>query len=350
VVRRVAFAVPGDLATPTGGYAYDRRMISELKHLGWEIDVVDLGGGFPFAGSEGESKARRGLQNVPAGHPIVIDGLAFGVLPELAAELSRERVLIALVHHPLAFESGLSARQAEGFRASERAALASARAVIVTSATTARLLAAEYEVAADRISVACPGVDPVPLARGSSDGLLRLLSVGAIVPRKGYDVLIAALATLKDLRWHLTIVGDRSRDPEAAVRLDSDIRRSRLEDRISVLGAVSGEQLGELYLQSDLFTLASRYEGYGMVFSEAVAHGLPIVGTDAGAISDTVPPGAGLLVAPDNPEALANALRRLIENPEQRRRMAAASREASRKLPTWQDSAKIFAAAIEASA
>jgi glycosyltransferase involved in cell wall biosynthesis len=348
VVRRVAFAVPGDLTTATGGYAYDRRMISELEHLGWEIDVVDLGGGFPFAGSEGESKARRCLENVPAGHPIVMDGLAFGVLPKLAAELSRERVLIALVHHPLAFESGLSARQAERFRASERAALASARAVIVTSPTTARLLAAEYEVAANRITVACPGVDPVPPALGSSSGLLRLLSVGAIVPRKGYDVLIAALATLKDLHWHLTIVGDRSRDPEAAARLDSDIRRFGLKDCISVLGAVSGEQLGELYRKSDVFTLASRYEGYGMVFSEAVARALPIVGTDAGAISDTVPPGAGLLVAPDDPHALANALRRVIENPEQRRRMAAASREAARKLPTWQDSAKIFAAAIEA--
>ncbi|MBV9394448.1 MAG: glycosyltransferase family 4 protein [Methylobacteriaceae bacterium] len=347
-MRRVAFAVPGDLATATGGYAYDRRMISELKHLGWEIEIVDLGGGFPFAGSEGESKARSCLQNVPAGRPIVIDGLAFGVLPQVAAELSRERVLIALVHHPLALESGLSARQAEQFRASERAALASARAVIVTSPTTARLLAAEYEVAADRISVACPGVDPVPLARGSGDGLLRLLSVGAIVPRKGYDVLIAALAALKDLHWHLTIAGDRSRDAEAAARLDSDIRRFGLADRISVLGAVSGEQLDELYLESDLFTLASRYEGYGMVFSEAVAHGLPIVGTDAGAISDTVPPRAGLLVAPDNPDAFANALRRVIESPQQRRRMAAASREAARKLPTWQDSAKIFAAVIEA--
>jgi glycosyltransferase involved in cell wall biosynthesis len=348
VVRRVAFAVPGDLATPTGGYAYDRRMISELEHLGWGIDLVDLGGGFPLAGSEAEREARRCLENVPAGRAIVIDGLAFGVLPEVAADLSRDHALIALVHHPLALESGLSAAQAEQFRASERAALASARAVIVTSPTTARLLAAEYGVAAERIVVACPGVDPVPPARGSSDGVLRLLSVGAIVPRKGYDVLIAALAALKDLRWRLTIVGDRGRDPQTAARLDTDIRRFGLEDRICVLGAVSGERLGELYLDSDLFTLASRYEGYGMVFAEAVAHGLPIVGTDAGAISDTVPPGAGLLVSPDTPDALANALRRVIEGAEQRRRMTAASREAARKLPTWQDCAKIFAAALEA--
>jgi glycosyltransferase involved in cell wall biosynthesis len=348
VVRRVAFAVPGDLATPTGGYAYDRRMIRELEHLAWEIDIVDLGEGFPYPSAEQREKARRRLNDGPAKRPIIIDGLAFGVLPDVATELSRDHALIALVHHPLAFESGLSAAQAEQFRASECAALTSARRVIVTSATTARLLTADYGVAADRITVAYPGVDPVPPGRGSSDGVMQLLSVGAIVPRKGYDVLIAALAMLKDLRWHLTIVGDCSRDPEAAARLDGDIRRFALSDRVSVLGAISGERLAELYLEADLFALASRYEGYGMVFAEAVAHGLPIVATDAGAIADTVPRGAGLLAPPDDPEALATALRRAIENPAERRGMREASREAARQLPTWEDSARIFAAALEA--
>ena len=347
MVRRVAFAVPGDLATPTGGYAYDRRMIRELRRLGWSIDIIDLGEGVPFPGSEGDREARRRLKNVPAGRPIIIDGLAFGVLPDAAAELSHDHALIALVHHPLAFESGLPPAQAEKFRASERMALRSARRVIVTSATTARLLAAEYGVAAERITIACPGVDPVPQARGSSDGVVRLLSVGAVVPRKGYDVMIAALAMLKDLPWRLTIVGDRSRDPQTAARLNADIRRFGLHERASVLGAVSSERLAALYLQADLFTLASRYEGYGMVFAEAVAHGLPIVATAAGAIPDTVPAGAGLLVPSDDPDALANALRRVIESPRERQRMVAACRAAARRLPTWQDSAKVFAAAIE---
>jgi glycosyltransferase involved in cell wall biosynthesis len=348
VVRRVAFAVPGDLATLTGGYAYDRRMISELERLGWEIDVIDLGKGFPQPSAAQRNAARERLMNVPAGRPIIIDGLAFGVLLDVAAALSRDHALIALVHHPLAFESGLSAVQAERFRVSERAALASARCVIVTSATTARLLTTEYEVAADRIIVACPGTDPVPPARGGNDGIIRLLAVGAIVPRKGYDVLIAALAMLKDLPWHLTIAGDRTRDAQTAAKLDADILRFGLGERISVLGAVSDERLAEFYLQADLFTLASRYEGYGMVFSEAVAHGLPIVGTNAGAIPETVPAGAGILVPPDDVTALASALRRVIGNSGERQRMAAASREAARKLPTWQDSAKIFARALEA--
>jgi glycosyltransferase involved in cell wall biosynthesis len=348
VVRRVAFAVPGDLATPTGGYAYDRRMIGELERLGWEIDVIDLGEGFPQPSAAQLNAAGERLMDIPAGCPIIIDGLAFGVLPDVAPALSRDHALVALVHHPLAFESGLSAVQAERFRVSERAALASARGVIVTSATTARLLIAEYGVAVDRITIACPGADPVPSARGSSDGITRLLAVGAVVPRKGYDVLIAALAALRELPWHLTIAGDRTRDAQTAAKLDADIRRFGLGEHISLFGAVSDERLAELYLQADLFTLASRYEGYGMVFSEAVAHGLPIVGTNAGAIPETVPDGAGLLVRPEDVTALASALRRVIESSAERQRMAAASREAARKLPTWQDSAKIFARALAA--
>jgi glycosyltransferase involved in cell wall biosynthesis len=342
------FAVPGDLATPTGGYAYDRRMIAELEHLGWDVIVVDLGEGFPHPSAAQRDAARAHLMAVSKGCPIIVDGLAFGVLPDIAAHLAADHPLVALVHHPLALESGLSARQADAFRESERAALATAKHIVVTSPATARLLAAEYAVPPGRITVACPGTEPVAAARGSGEGIVRLLAVGAVVPRKGYDVMIAALATLTDLPWHLTIAGDATRNAQAAARLETDIARHRLTDRVTVLGAVSDERLAELYAGADLFTLASHYEGYGMVFSEALAHGLPVIATSAGAIPETVPPSTGLLVPPDDAVALANALRRLIANPGETRRMAAAAREAARTFPTWQDSARVFSRALEA--
>jgi len=350
VVEGVAFAVPGDLATPTGGYAYDRRMIGELERLGWTIDVINLGDGFPQPSPEQRKAAQDQLMAIAAGRPIVIDGLAYGVLPEMASQLCSRHPLIALVHHPLALESGLSATQADQFRASERAALAVAKRVVATSAATARLLATEYGLPADRIVVAYPGTDTAPVAHGSNDGIVRLLAIGAVVRRKGFDVLIAALAMLLDLPWRLTIAGDRSRDPDAAARLDVDIARFKLGNRIAVLGTVSPERIGELYADADLFTLASRFEGYGMAFSEAIAHGLPVIGTTAGAIPETVAPGAGILVAPDDVAALAVALRRAIENPDERRRMAASARAAAQALPSWQDSAKLFAHALEAAA
>jgi glycosyltransferase involved in cell wall biosynthesis len=348
VVARVAFAVPGDLATPTGGYAYDRRIIAELERLGWRVDVIDLGEGFPHPSAEQRNAAEAKLLAVPAGCPLVIDGLALGVLPEAAARLRAHNPLIALVHHPLALEAGLTAAEADAMRVSERAALAAVARVVVTSEATARVLEADYDVPADHIVVAHPGNDPVPLASGRGDGIVRLVSVGSIVPRKGFDVLTAALATLTDLPWRLSIAGDRTRDLAAAARLDRDIAFYGLGERITMLGAVPDERIAALYAEADLFVLASRFEGYGMALAEAIAHGLPVVSTTAGAIPDTVPSGAGLLVPPDDAMALAAALRRLITDSAERGQLAAAARAAAKRLPMWQESARLFARAIEA--
>lgn len=348
MVKRFAFAVPGDLATLTGGYAYDRRMMTELGDLGWRIDLLDLGEGFPWPDEVTRATAQSRLLAMPAGRSIVVDGLALGVLPETASQLAGRNPLLALVHHPLALEWGLSVKQADALRASERAALAAVQGVVVTSAATARLVASDYGVPAERIAVARPGSDPAPMSHGSQDGVVRLLSVGAIVPRKGFDVLITALATLTDLSWRLTIAGDRTRDRNAAARLDADIARHALGDRIAAPGAVSPQRLAALYAEADVFVLASHFEGYGMAYAEAVAHGLPVIGTSAGAIPDTVPPDAGLLVDPGDSFALAKALRRVIGDAGLRRRLASAARAAAPQLPTWRHSAEIFARALEA--
>ena len=163
---------------------------------------------------------------------------------------------------------------------SEQAALSAAARIVTTSATTARSLVADYGVSAERICIAPPGTDQAQLARGSSDGIVRLLAIGSIVPRKGYDVLIAALATLADLPWHLVIAGDRTRDPAAAcgwmltLRGGSSATVSRFWARFRLNASVT------LYAAADLFVLASRFEGYGMVYAEAIMRGLPVVRND----------------------------------------------------------------------
>jgi glycosyltransferase involved in cell wall biosynthesis len=352
VVKRFAFAVPGDLATPTGGYAYDRRMIAELGDLGWQIDLLDLGDGFPSPGDAARAAARTRLLAVPAGRTIVVDGLALGVLPEAASELTGRNPLLALVHHPLALESGLTAERAESLRRSERAALASAHGVIVTSAATARLVISDYDVPAERVTVAKPGNDHMPLAQNRPvrrrDGAVQLLSVGAVVPRKGFDVLIAALATLTYLPWRLTIAGDLTRDRNTAVQLEADITHHRLEERVVTPGAISPERLAALYAEADVFVLASYFEGYGMAYAEAVAHGLPVIGSNAGAIPDTVPPDAGLLAPPGDVAAFARALHSVIADSNLRQRLACAARAAAPQFSTWRQSAEIFASTLEA--
>jgi glycosyltransferase involved in cell wall biosynthesis len=348
VVKRVAFAVPGDLATPTGGYAYDRRMIAELQALGWQVDVINLGDGFPRPDAATKAAARDVLLGVEAAVPVIVDGLALGVLPEAANDLRERNPLIALVHHPLALETGLSSEEAQALQKSEADALAAARSVIVTSPSTAQLLLDGYDVPGELITVALPGTDRGEAAKGSSDGIVRLLSVGAVVPRKGFDVLIAALATIADLPWRLTIAGDRTRDAAATAQLDDDIMSNRLAGKVDLLGALPSERLMALYSAADVFVLASRFEGYGMAYAEALAHGVPVIGTTAGAIPDTVPPNAGVLVEPNDVKALARALRMLIENPDERRWLASGAREAGEQLPGWAAQARLVAGAIEA--
>jgi glycosyltransferase involved in cell wall biosynthesis len=347
VAKRVAFAIPGDLATWTGGYVYDRRIIAELRRLNWAVDVIPLGDGFPTPSKEQIEAASRRLLADRSDRPIVIDGLALGVLPKAAAALHSARPVVALVHHPLAYETGLARSMARRLRDSERSALAATHIVIATSDATAALLTDRFDVSRDRLRVVQPGTDRAPYSIGSGGRRLQLLSVGAIVPRKGFDVLVEALIKATDLSWQLTIVGDRSRDREAVERLEALIARGRLGDRIQSTGKVSSECLATHYARADLFVLASHFEGYGMAYAEAIAHGLPIVGTTGGAIPQTVPSSASRLVPPGNVDALAKALREVMESEAALRALAAGARAAAAALPSWAQCGQEFARALD---
>lgn len=347
-MKHIAFAIPGDIETPTGGYIYDRRIIAGLRDLGWQVDLIGLGDGFPNPDAATLVHAHETLNKVPASCPIVIDGLAYAVMPDIMHQVALTHPLIALVHHPLALESGLSQAQSVAFKLSEIAALKHAKHVIVTSPTTARTLVSEFDVAATCISAVLPGTQRVMGARSSTSGVIRLLAVGSVVPRKGFDVLMPALAQLKDLPWQLVIAGDCSRDPHAPAQLMHDLERFGLTDRIRVCGAVSAEVLESLYLNADVFVLASRYEGYGMAFAEALAHGLPVIATTGGAIPDTVPESAGILVEPGNVDQLAQALKRIITDDTLRAMLSAGAVAVAQSQPNWSDSAWLFSETLHA--
>jgi glycosyltransferase involved in cell wall biosynthesis len=342
VVGRVTFAIPGDLETPTGGYRYARQVIAALRARGWLIDVIDLGAGFPHVSADQRAVAGARLLAAPTNGPIVVDGLALGVLPDEAREASRSQRLIGLVHHPLALETGLEPAAARALRNSETAALAATRHVITTDDSTAAILAADYGVARERITVARPGAPRVVPAGGSDDGTVRLLAVGAVVPRKGYDLLLDALAGLRELPWHLTIVGDRTRSAETAAALDRRIDGTQLGKRVTSTGAVSAAALEVLYRGADLFVQPSWFEGYGMAVADAIAYGLPVIATRTGAAVRNVSPQVGVLVAPGDLAALAAALRAFIGDPDLRAHCRTAALAAAQHLPGWDDTACAF--------
>ncbi|MBL8564948.1 MAG: glycosyltransferase family 4 protein [Hyphomicrobiaceae bacterium] len=343
-LAEVVLAVPGDISTPTGGYAYDRRLIANLPSYGIATRHLELPASYPNPTEADLSASERLLRATPAESRLLIDGLAYGAMPASLIERIDRRI-IALVHHPLALETGLDDKRRAELVASERAALALARHVIVTSETTRRTLIADYDVADARITVAEPGTDPAPRASGTGTPM-QLLAVGAVSRRKGYDVLIEALAGLKQLDWRLTIAGATDRDAATVKALRAQVQSAGLLDRVNIAGTVVPATLDRFYESADLFILPSRYEGYGMVLAEAMARGLAIICTTGGAAAETVPDAAAIKVPPEDAPALARAISTVIGDNKLRKNMRKASWETGRTLPTWNETARRVAAAM----
>jgi glycosyltransferase involved in cell wall biosynthesis len=342
-MRSPHFIVPGPLDQRTGGYIYDRRIVAGLRASGWTVAVHELAGAFPKVDAAARRAAAQAIETMPHSAVPVIDGLALPAFVDLAARLPQPWV--ALVHHPLALETGLTPAEAQAFADLERRLLAGAARVIATSPGTRRDLAA-YDLDPGRIGVVRPGTNPAPLARGSIGPGLELLCVASLTPRKGHLVLLEALAELRALDWRLVCVGSAERDPACVREIVIARDRLGLGTRVELVGEHREADLGRYYGSADLCVLASYHEGYGMALAEALARGLPLVATTAGAIPETVPAGAGLLVAPGDPQALAAALRRVMTEPEVRAALAAGARAARRSLSTWDDAARSFAAEL----
>ena len=344
---RCSFLVPGELGTRTGGYTYDRHIIEGLRARQWAVEVLSLGEGYPAPDAAALERAARVVEGLPDGALAVVDGLAFGVLPELVQQHAQRLNWIALVHHPLALETGLDTGRQQALVDSERRALAHACGVIVTSPATARALA-DFEVESSRIAVVEPGTEPAPLAAGSGGDALSLLCVATVTPRKGHASLIEALAGLKDRRWVLHCAGSLTMDADCASALAQAIDAHGLRERVLLHGEQDEAGLRALYAKADAFVLPSFHEGYGMALAEALAHGLPVISTRAGAIPDTVPDAAGMLVTPGDVVELRAALQRLMDDAAWRAQRAAGARAARERLSSWAQSSARFAAALDA--
>jgi glycosyltransferase involved in cell wall biosynthesis len=343
------FIIPGDLQAPTGGYGYDRRIIQGLRALGWQVNVHSLDASFPQPTEAALMRAERLIAALPEQALVLVDGLAGGAMPQILLQHAARLRLAALVHHPLAYESGLAPQLAQQLARSERQALRAMRHVIVTSHATRQALAA-YEVDAARISVVEPGTDAAPLVRGPRPAVLRMLCVAALIPRKAHDVLLEALASLASRPWHLTCAGSERHDPSTAQRLRAQLRTLRLEDRVTLAGEVDAHLIGQYYAQADLFVLPTRHEGYGMAVAEALAHGLPVISTPVGAIAELVGRDAGLLVRPDDSAGLRDAIGRVFNEPGLLDSLLRGAARARAALPDWSQSCATMVRALEVAA
>jgi len=333
--RTLHFLVPGALTEATGGYHYDRRLIEGLRSLGWQVAVRSLDCEFPYPGREALTEADGILSSIATDELVMIDGLALGAMPEVLARHCSRLRLIALVHHPLALETGLAPHIATQLAESEQRALRLVRHVIVTSEFT-RTTLERYAVDPARVSVIEPGTDVVPLANGSKEeGARQLLCVATITPRKGHAVLIEALAGLLHLAWQLVCVGNTQRSPQTVQALRHQIQSAALGERVRILGELDSSALEARFAAADLFVLPTHYEGYGMAVAEALAHGLPVIATRTGAIAHLVLPDAGRVVEPGDPNSLRQALSRVLTDSGAYAALAVGARAARARLPRW---------------
>lgn len=333
-----------DLARPSGGNTYDRRLRTGLTDLGWRVRQHPVPGSWPVPDATSLAALAGVLGGVPAGEQVVVDGLLAAAAAVLVPAARRLRVVV-LVHMPLGLDAGES--RDLGLFAAERQVLRAAAAVVTTSAWTRDHLIQLHGLVAAHVRVAEPGVDQAEVAGGTSSGS-SLLCVAAVSEHKGHAVLLEALASLRDLSWSCQVVGSLDRDPVFVALLRGRIDASGLGDRVLLAGALAGPALAASYAAADLLVLPSRAETYGMVITEALARGVPVLATSVGGVPQALGQASdgrrpGVLVPADDPAALADALRRWLGEPALRSQLRAAAVDRRTALSRWSVTARAVA-------
>ncbi|SDY40007.1 Glycosyltransferase Family 4 [Micromonospora pattaloongensis] len=341
-MRLVNVVLPHDIddpATPSGGNTYDRRVCAGLTAAGWSLREHVVPGAWPRPTATERAGLARLLAGLDDDAVVLLDGLVASAVPQVLVPAARRLRLVVLVHMPLCDDA-------------EGAALAAATSIVATSEWTRRQLLDRYALPAQRVHVATPGVDPAPLATGSAGGA-ELLCVAAVTAGKGHDVLMEALAAAADLPWRCVCVGALTRDPEFVDRLRRRAHAAGVAGRVSLVGPRTGDGLAAAYAGADLLVLASRAETYGMVVTEALARGIPVLASDVDGLPEALgraPDGSrpGLLVQPGDPGALAGALRRWLGDAELRRRLRRSAHGRRATLTGWDVTAARVAGALTA--
>ncbi len=345
---KIGLIIYGSLYTVSGGYLYDRMLVEHLRSQGDSVEIISL----PW-----RNYCRHLADNF---HSTVLDAVAhksFDLL--LQDELNHPSLIrfnqrlqqhksypiVSIVHH-LRSDEAHPPWQNAIYRAVEQRYLATVDGFIFNSQSTRENTFALLNE--QRPSVVCPpAADHVfkkekllPSSEKPRDeGPFKLLFLGNVIARKGILVLLEALQKLRNIDWRLTIAGDLTVDPKVVRKARQLADASGMMQRISWLGKVPGDEIQTLYRSHDLFVLPSFFEGFGIVYLEAMGAGLPVIASAAGGAGDFVRHGEnGFLLPPGDSEMLCQFMRSLAVDRELQRRMSLAARETYRKQPGWENS------------
>lgn len=341
----VALIIYGSLATMSGGFYYDRRLVESLRARGDEVTVVSL----PwqsYSENLAHNVTHKLAERLHAARPdiIVQDELNHPSLFRQNRALRGIAPIVSIVHHLRSSEPRPPWRNAF-YRRVERKYLRSVDAYLFNSETT-REVVATLVIDQRPSTIATPGGDRLPgrpppayIATRARSGPLRLLFAGSVTPRKGLHVLVEAMARARPNDWRLVVAGDTAGDRAYAARIRRQIEQAGLADRVWLAGHLADDSLSAAMRDSHLLVVPSAYEGFGIAYLEGMGFGLPAIATTAGAAGETIVDDYnGYLIAPGDSVALAQRLQLLDAD---RRRLAAMSRaavETFRQRPSWDES------------
>ncbi|WP_347559562.1 glycosyltransferase [Arthrobacter sp. S39] len=354
----IRLLVPANITHNSGGNVYNARLADGLGALGMDVEVLAVDGSWPDA----SAKERRRLGSLlGAWEPeaettpetvTVVDGLiACGAPDEIEYAAAAGQRTWVLLHMP-------SPSHPDG----ESRALHAATGVICTSSSAAGATKDKHGFASSR--VALPGTEPAPVAAGSDPP--HIIAVAALLPNKDQLLAVAALARLQNLAWTASLVGTDDADPAYAAQVRAAVSSFGIKDRVRLTGQLDGRELEDEWGRSDLSLLVSRAETFGLVVTESLARGIPvIVRKGTGAVEAlglsggpavrterddgaTPGPAAGLpgaavgLEGPENDQAdvLAAVIRQWLSEPPLRARWRAAALDARDRLPGWDSTAR----------
>ncbi|MBV8096809.1 MAG: glycosyltransferase family 4 protein [Acetobacteraceae bacterium] len=341
---RIALLVPSR-STRLVDPAYQQRLVGALRTAGHAIQFREIAFQHPSARMQAPQAAGAILASLPRDTTIVVDGLALPAFEGVPEELSA-RHTVALVQHCAALETGLGERQRADLRAAEQRLLPRLHRVVVSNASIRDRLVTEFALNPERIRVVDPGTDDLRRSIGSRGPGCSILSTGALMPRKGHDILLRALAPLWDIEWRLTIVGAHDRDCVHTQRLFALSEELGIAERVCFTGELPDAEMEAVWVKADVFARANSSGGHGIAIAEALRRGLPVALTSNSPAASLVPSDAGVICEPGDHAALSQGLRRLIFSADLRAYMGEQAWQAGRLLPDWEIQAARFIEAL----
>ena len=338
--------VPGDINTLTGGYIYNKRMVNGLLEMGHNIKVYSIAVDFPFPSPESRQQFVNIINAIPKDETIIIDSLAFGAIPELLRKIKLNHPIIALIHMPLSVRNEFTDVQNKRLSILEKKAFTYADLIVVTSAFTMNLLK-ELGVDPLKIVVVLPGVEVLSHKNKYALFPYKLITVSNFTRNKGHLLLVDALNEIKYLNWTLDCYGNTDFDPEYVDTISRLIDFNNLTDKIFIHGPITGNELSKAYVNSDLLIHPSEFETYGMVLTEAMAHGVPVIASAGGAIAQTVPASIGAFFKVNDSKSLQQTIKELLLDSNKYQNLCKEASNYINQAQSWAKSIKDFENALK---